>query len=338
MSIEGVDYSGDHPDPRGLYVAGKRFACRYVGPGGAWKQLTAVEARALTDAGLSIVCIASGEADGMLGGYATGAQWAKLAHAHAVSLGMPPDRPIYMSCDFDVSAAQWPKVLDCLRGAASVLGTTRVGIYGGYDAIAWAARDRAARWLWQTYAWSEGRWHPAAHAHQYRNHVSLVGGTVDLDRTTVDYIGQWRVGDGSAPGPIGGSMGLYEDLMNTAKVRNIYADADEHPDLTLETVVNRIASATNAVAPDLDSLRLELSTRDTTQHAALFAKLTAILEAVQAMSETPMVDPVAVAAAFANRPELLDALASGVAARLAGIRGEIVMSGTLSGGIVPPAA
>jgi hypothetical protein len=191
MSVDGVDYSYDRPSASGLASAGKRFACRYGGPGSSGKQLDAAEARALTRAGIAIVANAEGSTGGLLGGYGTGADWARRTHAHFTSLGMPADRPIYLSVDFDVTSGQWPSVAAALRGAASVLGAGRVGVYGGLHTVTWARRDRVARWFWQTLAWSGGRWAAGNHIEQYRIDVPLAGGTVDLNRALRADYGQW---------------------------------------------------------------------------------------------------------------------------------------------------
>jgi Domain of unknown function (DUF1906) len=190
-----VDSAFDRPSVAGLVAAGKQFACRYVGPGSAGTHLDPPEAHALSAAGITIVANAEGAGDGLLGGFAVGQSWAQSAHAQAVACGMPADRPIYLSVDFDVTSAQWPAVRDALHGATAVLGLNRVGVYGGYNAVVWAVRDNAARWFWQTFAWSDGRWHPAAHIQQYRTRVALAGGTVDLNRSMNPDVGQWQIGD-----------------------------------------------------------------------------------------------------------------------------------------------
>lgn len=198
--IEGVDYAGAHPSPTGLASAGKRFACRYGGPGGSWKHITASEASALRAAGIAIVANAEGYADGLLGGYSAGRAWAIDALAHFRACGMPDWRPIYLSVDFDAGSSHWSAIDAALRGAASYLGADQVGVYGGYDTIAHCVNAGTARWYWQTYAWSGGRWHPRAHIQQYRNGVSLAGGTVDLNRATVGDYGQWGTREADMPG------------------------------------------------------------------------------------------------------------------------------------------
>jgi hypothetical protein len=199
MSIEGVDYAWSRPGAAALAAAGKLFACRYGGPGSAGKQLDPAEARALSAAGVAIVANAEGAANGLLGGWSTGVTWARQAAAHFAACGMPWHRPVYLSVDFDVSSSQWPAVASALRGAASVLGAGRVGVYGGRRAIEWARRDGVAQWFWQTYAWSGGVWVPGNHIEQYRNGVPLGGATVDLDRALPSDFGQWRVGGDMEP-------------------------------------------------------------------------------------------------------------------------------------------
>lgn len=194
MTAEGVDYAWDRPSVAGLVAAGKRFVVRYGGPGSYGKQLDAAECQALLAAGLSIVANAEGTANGLLGGRTAGMAWARSAEEHFRALGMPADRPIYLSVDFDADGSDWPAIDAALRGAAEVIGAGRVGVYGGFDTIAHCAAAGTARWFWQTYAWSAGRWHDRAHLRQYDNHVPLAGGTVDLCKAMVDDYGQWGQG------------------------------------------------------------------------------------------------------------------------------------------------
>lgn len=259
MTEEGVDYAFSRPSPPRLYAAGKHFACRYGGPGTSDKHLTAAEAQALTAAGLAVVANAEGAADGLLGGWTVGADWARRADAHFRACGMPPDRPIYLSVDFDVTAAQWPAVADALRGAASVLGANRVGVYGSYDCMVWARRDNAARWFWQTYAWSGGRWAPKNDIEQYRNGVTLAGGTLDLDRAlTADY-GQWTVGQTGAAEMM--TPDEYKVLANTHdRVYDLFAQQ-----------VPALSAALQAVAAKVDIDAAELAAVEAAAKAGAIA-------------------------------------------------------------------
>lgn len=188
--IEGVDYSKARPSPAGLARAGKQFAVRYGGPGSSSKHLDAAELKSLLAAGLAVVANAEGANNGYTG-RAAGRAWAQQAEQHFRSLGMPGDRPIYFSVDWQASAADWPAIDAALKGSAEIIGADRVGVYGGYNTIAHCVSAHTARWFWQTYAWSNGKWHAAAHLQQYRNGVKVAGGDCDLNRAmTADY-GQW---------------------------------------------------------------------------------------------------------------------------------------------------
>lgn len=189
---EGVDYAFPPiPSVASLKAAGKVFVCRYGGPGSASKQLTASERDQLHAAGIAIVANAEGTADGLKGGYDVGVAWAKSADTYFARLGLPKDRPIYLSVDFDAGASHWSAIDAAMDGAASVLGRDRVGVYGGYRVIAHLAGNGKAKWFWQCYAWSGGQWHPKAHIQQYRNGVPMGGADCDLNRAMVTDYGQW---------------------------------------------------------------------------------------------------------------------------------------------------
>lgn len=193
MAVEGVDYSTSRPDPKKLAAAGKQFVVRYGGPGTDDKHLHADELKRLTDAGISVVANAEGVASGFKG-FSAGKSWAQSALTMFRNLGMPEDRPIYFSVDWDAGVKDWSYVDDALDGAASVLGKNRVGVYGSYYTLAHAHLAGTATWYWQTFAWSGGKTPaPYTHLYQYRNGVNVAGGDCDLDRALRDDYGQWGV-------------------------------------------------------------------------------------------------------------------------------------------------
>lgn len=197
---EGVDYSTARPSPQGLFAAGKRFVVRYGGAGSSDKWLTLGEANALTGAGLSIVANVESTARGLLGGYQIGYTQAAHAHAHFMSCGMPSDRPIYLSADWDVQPSEWATVRTALNGAADAIGRGQVGIYGGRRVIELAQETGAATHFWQTYAWSGDptHWVSGTHIQQYHNGVRVAGGDCDLDRSMVPDFGQWGTHQGGS--------------------------------------------------------------------------------------------------------------------------------------------
>lgn len=195
MVIEGVDYSFSPPTAAGLAVAGKHFACRYVGVGSVGKRLSQAEYNRLRAANIDVVANAEGSAGGFKGA-AVGRSWAQQANDEAISLGMPANRPIYFSVDWNTTSADWPAIDAALNGAASVIGKDRVGVYGSYATVLHCMTAQTAKWFWQTYAWSAGNIHPAIHLYQYKNGVSLGGGDVDLTRALVADYGQWHYSQG----------------------------------------------------------------------------------------------------------------------------------------------
>jgi hypothetical protein len=195
MAIEGVDYSWARPDPTCLFNSGKRFAVRYVGEDDTGENITKAEADRLHNAGLKVAVVYQTTRNFMFGGFDVGYKAAGIAHQQAVAAGMPPTRPIYFALDVDpsgLSVANWQAVAQFLVGAGTQLaGPEQVGVYGGYDAMERLVIPAFAKWGWQTYAWSGGRWSGKAHIQQYSNNVTRCGGQVDLDRATIADYGQW---------------------------------------------------------------------------------------------------------------------------------------------------
>ena len=216
MTAEGVDYSFSRPTPAQLKAAGKTFACRYVGTPSSGKNTDPAEVAALHAAGIGVVANFEGYRAGwMSGGRQAGIDAAKAAHADATACGMPPDRPIYFSADYNATYDQYKtQIRPSLQGAASVLGARRVGIYGGVWQVTWAHEDGVAPWMWQTYAWSRDSvtgqtiWYPHAHIRQYRNGVTLGSGLVDLDRAMTADSGQWTITEGQI------SMADAQDILD----------------------------------------------------------------------------------------------------------------------------
>src|SRR5208282_4262692 len=127
----------------------------------------------------------------MLDGELAGRNDAAAARKLADVVHMPKGRPIYFCCDTEASGSS---VLPYLEGAQTELGSGAVGVYGGIAVIE-AAYAHGVRYLFQTAAWSGGRW--SAHA-QLRQRVVNVGHgpaidgvQVDLDESRAADFGQW---------------------------------------------------------------------------------------------------------------------------------------------------
>lgn len=258
-TARGIDYAWRHPDPAAIAAAGYTFACRYLSRDPS-KNLTLTEAATLAAHG--IWCVANWEygAQDMLRGYVGGIVDAQLALAQAKAAGMPEERPIYFSADWDVTPGQEAAVLAYLSGAASVLGHDRVGEYGGYYPVK-TARDNGTVWTWQTAAWSGGQWDARDTVRQTGS--ATVGGIqVDVNEAQVADYGQWQ--PGRLPDIVEADMPLTE------------ADAAVIENRKLGT----ITSPATAPSPTT-SLGVETASNPA-RWAALFARLDALKAAVAA--------------------------------------------------------
>lgn len=194
--MEGVDYSTSRPnldqlwnDPRKF-----RFVCRYLAYLPNKKVLLKPELQALHAKGFGVVLNWEQATGDMLQGYAKGEAHAQEAKKQADALGAPASVPIYFSCDVDTTSdAQRAAVGRYLDGAASVLGKSRVGVYGEYEVIE-ALVPTKATWGWQTYAWSGAKTSAKAHFKQYQNGVAVAGADCDLDRSLQPNFGAWFLG------------------------------------------------------------------------------------------------------------------------------------------------
>jgi len=197
--IEGVDYSRTANAnwsqlAADLKANGKHFVGRYAvndkSPNG--RGITGEEYRAMRAAGLDVFLYWQTTTNWMLGGYAAGVAGAVNAQNNITEAGIPADTPVYFACDFDAEPHQQPIIDDCLRGAASVLGADRVGLYAGYYPLMRAMQNGSAKWLCQTTAWSGGQRLPQAHLYQYEYNQYYGGTNCDDVRAYAENFGQAR--------------------------------------------------------------------------------------------------------------------------------------------------
>lgn len=242
---EGCDYSFSRPNIGQLWVAGIQFAGRYFGLGTDDKLAHPAELAALSAMGIAVFALAEQWPNSALDGYGRGTLHAVKVLDDMDAKGVPSNRPVYFAVDFDVTASQWPAVLDYFYGVNSILPLDRIGIYGGIRTMQWAARDGAARWFYQTAAWSSGQIYPGTHVYQYSNGHTVGGGDVDLDRSLKDDFGQW----GGALVPIAAPDTGPQPVTSGASYDYV-PDIDAHAgDL------GALAGSVDGYARDLDGLR-----------------------------------------------------------------------------------
>jgi len=186
----GYDYTA-RITPAALKAAGCSVVSRYVTRLDWPKSLQRAEADDLRAAGIPIMCNFETTADRMKGGAAAGQADATEALQHMAVLGAPAGVTVWFSADWDVQPSEVPAVLAYLQAAAGVLGSkSRTGLYGGLRAVS-AAAD-AGYPIWQTIAWSGGRWDSRALMRQIGTEQNVGGVQVDVNEViNLAALGAW---------------------------------------------------------------------------------------------------------------------------------------------------
>ena len=188
---QGVDYSVNPPNLSALKAAGYGFVIRYVSAAGNAKNITSSEAQTLQAAGLGIIIVFESTANEMQNGYSAGVADANTAVTTATAAGAPANFFCYFACDFDAQPSDQTAINAYLDGAASVLGVSRVGFYGGYAPLKNVLDAGKATKGWQTTAWSSGNIDPRISLYQYLYNQTSAGGSYDIDEGFGSDLGQW---------------------------------------------------------------------------------------------------------------------------------------------------
>lgn len=184
----GVDYAWSHPASSDIAAHGHRFVARYLSPDTS-KNLSAPELADLKAKGLPVVTVWEAGQTRALSGAPAGVADASSALAQANALGQPANAPIYFAVDFENTPEQLSTIDDYLKGAASVVGQSRVGVYGSSSVVGHSFDIGTAKYGWQAAAWSGGQKEPRAQIYQ-DGRVDF-GGGADLNVAQQSNIGQW---------------------------------------------------------------------------------------------------------------------------------------------------
>lgn len=168
-----IDFSSQFPSAQGIKSAGHDGAVMYISPAReAWMKAKPAQKSVIEDFkkhGRKYAFVwqyAKGDnpatAD-VMRGFKGGVDDAKAAQAQLNKIGCP-SHPVFFAIDFNITLDQWNKTaVEYFKGAASVLGKQRVGIYGHSRVIHWAMEDNVVATVekgrvlgWQTKSWSNG--------------------------------------------------------------------------------------------------------------------------------------------------------------------------------------
>lgn len=174
------------------HAVGSSVALRYLSRSTA-KVVTASEHRRYQAAGIDLVLVFEDSGRPDRSDYAGGKADAQFAIAQAIGiLGAPPRPPrIRFAADYD--PAGHPEATDAYYdGVAAVLPRAQCGPYGN-DQMVSHAHARGFETLWQTYAWSGGRFFsaPGNSIFQKSNGHTVAGVGVDYNDVFGEDFGQW---------------------------------------------------------------------------------------------------------------------------------------------------
>lgn len=198
MTMLGLDYSAGHPSPAAITGGGYRFVVRYLSAVGNPKDITAAECAELRAAGVDVALVWETTADRATAGHDAGAADAQNAIVEADSVGLT-GWPIYFAVDEDLPdyapnsadpAAKLGPVAGYLSGVASVIGTARTGVYGGYWTVARALDAGLVTYAWQAAAWSGSNVDARIHLFQRIAGVTVGGIACDVNEARQAHFGQ----------------------------------------------------------------------------------------------------------------------------------------------------
>ena len=323
MSITGIDIAWARPTVAAIKATGAGWVARYFSTD-ASKNLTAAEVHDYPANGLSIVTVWETTTGRATAGYAAGAADAKSAEGQRRAVGLPANHVHHFAVDEDTT---WVSVQPYFDGVISVLGLARVGVYGGFPVIEGAAAH-GIPFLWQTVAWSGGRW--SAHATIRQTGGTTLSGGADFDYAeTADF--------GQTPRPTNNPNPTGDWLMaptgaDLKAVADAVSDSAHRDEIAFAAIywLRRALDPTIALDPkspahvvqETLALRALLTGRDTAEKAAE-AALKTELDTVKA----------AVAQATAALDTLAKAGAATTAEVQAGVAAELVKLGTALSGL-----
>lgn len=160
MKIKGIDtIETITPDAAKTLIAEEySFVGRYVVPEtGLLKQkaLTAVEAKTIHDAGLSILCIYETSAERAKKGASAGKADGESAKKRAQELGIPKGTVIYFAVDYNAPKSDYDAIKAYFKAAKDAAAPYLTGVYGSQNVCSALAFEGLAGY-YQCYAWSNG--------------------------------------------------------------------------------------------------------------------------------------------------------------------------------------
>lgn len=184
-----VDYSAGVPGAAAVKAAGHVGAIRYISdPREPWmkgKPVTKGELEDYRNHKMDVAFVYQFSKADTKRGFAGGVHDATIAQRRLEEIGCP-NHPVFFTVDYDINIDQWNHTdSHYFRGAASVIGLHRVGIYGHSRVCAWAIEDKVVGHI---------------HGEKHLCWVTRSWGSVDFEKYAVLF--QRIVDSRSTPGPV----------------------------------------------------------------------------------------------------------------------------------------
>ena len=166
-----IDFSASVPSAASIKAAGHDGAVMYISPAReSWMGAKPVHRPTIDDFdayGLQAAFVwqyGKEKHPDVMRGWDGGVADAKAAQAQLNEIRCA-GHPVFFAVDFDITLGQWnSSAVEYFRGAASVLGKQRVGIYGHSRVVHWAMEDDVVAVVepgrvlgWVTRSWSNGK-------------------------------------------------------------------------------------------------------------------------------------------------------------------------------------
>jgi hypothetical protein len=186
-----------------MKAAGITHVGRYQGIGGSWKHLTLAEAKDYKANGIDIFTIMEAGTSRVKDGFEAGIADAILTRKAMLSCGAPVGAFVWACCDYEAPLSDCPAIIQYLKGAETVFGKGRVGLYGGR--VACQQAQEAGFRIWQTHAWSGSPttyWIPGSDMYQRNDWGYTYYGTSFLDNYDTNEIKKADFGQWGAVAPV----------------------------------------------------------------------------------------------------------------------------------------
>lgn len=265
-----------------------------------------------------------------------GAETARMALLDFGAAGIAEDRPIYFKVPVMLGPDGVAGMDLFFRGAKSILGEKRVGIYSSPDHLRYAWGYEMATWFFQAIPVGQPQEFQEPHIrHRCGPNIAAPSQCAWIQSDRQDF-GQWPLVEEITSGK--GNANVAKEGEGSVVAGGVEDQAAaggpaEPPAMTpveikaeLEGILEEMGwvKADGPIAALVDTLSL------------IHGRLQGIEDMIKAQRDAPLVDPVAVATAIAASPEIARKLAEDVAQQLGTIVGSLSLSGSLNAGIRPP--